>query len=259
MAFMRDDGHMQCDVAREALSARIDGEREPVPAARVDEHLETCRECCAWYVLADEQAKSLTFRAGEPRRDLSAHILIAAGIEPVGRYHRWARWTRRYGARWALLGVGVVQLALAVAQMGGADFGMLAGSAHQSGAMNGEHLMNETTAWSFALGLGMVVAGVWPAAAAGIACIVGIFAVALAGYVITDSMADQVTAIRVLSHLPVIVGAVLAAMVYRQVRATKPTPPAASGEDADGDIVLPGNASRGRRRGHLRSSTDSAA
>ena len=27
-------------MAREALSARIDGEREPVPAARVDEHLD---------------------------------------------------------------------------------------------------------------------------------------------------------------------------------------------------------------------------
>jgi RNA polymerase sigma-70 factor, ECF subfamily len=259
MAFMRDDEHMQCDVAREALSARIDGEREPVPAARVDEHLETCRECCAWYILADEQGKSLAFRAVEPRRDLSAHILITAGIEPLGRYHRWARWTRRYGVRWALLGVGVVQLALAVTQMGGADFGMLAGSAHQSGAMNGAHLMNETTAWSLALGLGMVVAGVWPAAAAGIVCVVGIFAVALAGYVVTDSMAGQVTAIRMLSHLPVIAGAVLAALVYCQFRATKHTPPAASGGESDGDIVLPGNASRGRRLGHLRSSTDSAA
>ena len=259
MAFMRHDGRMQCDVAREALSARIDGEREPVPAARVDEHLEICRECCAWYILADEQAKSFTFRAAEPRRDLSAHILVAAGIEPVGRYRRWARWTRQYAARWALLGVGVVQLALAVTQMGGADFGMLAGSANRSGAMNGEHLMNETTAWSFALGLGMVIAGVWPAAAAGLASVVTIFAVALAGYVVTDSMADQVTAIRVFSHLPVIVGAVLAALVYRQFRVTKRTPPAASSEDADSDIVLPDNASRGRRRGHLRSNTDSAA
>jgi RNA polymerase sigma-70 factor, ECF subfamily len=256
---MRDDGRMQCDVAREALSARIDGEREPVPAARVDEHLETCRECCAWYILADEQAKSLPLRAAEPGRDLSAHILIAAGIEPVGRYRRWARWTRQYGARWALLGVGVVQLVLAVVQMGGADFGMLAGSAHQSGAMNGAHLMNETTAWSLALGMGLVVASVWPAAAAGIACIVGIFAIALAGYVVNDSMAGQVTAIRALSHLPVIIGAVLAALVYRQFGATKRTPPAASGGTADGDIILPGNASRGRRRGHLRSSTDSAA
>ena len=39
---MRDYEDMDCDVAREALSARIDGEREQIPAARVDEHLADC-------------------------------------------------------------------------------------------------------------------------------------------------------------------------------------------------------------------------
>ncbi|MCV7228457.1 DUF2275 domain-containing protein [Mycolicibacterium komossense] len=250
---------MQCDVAREALSARIDGEREPVPAARVDEHLQTCRDCCAWYILADEQAKSVTLRPAQARPDLSAAILLAAGIAPVGRYRRWARRTRRYGARGALIAVGVVQLIIALAQIDGADFGMLTSAAHHGGAMNGEHLMNETTAWSFALGLAMIIAGAWPVAAAGIACVVGIFAVVLGWYVVADSLAGQVTEIRVLSHLPVIGGAVLAALVYRQFGHGRPTPPAASAGDTADDIVLPGNARRGRRRGHLRSSTDSAA
>jgi predicted anti-sigma-YlaC factor YlaD len=248
---------MECDVAREALSARIDGEREPVPAARVDEHLELCRDCRAWYALADEQAKS-ALRAAEPHRDLSQRILTAAGIEATGRDRRWTR-TRQYGARCALVVVGVLQVGVAVAQMGGDSFGMLATSAHQPGSMTGAHLMNETTAWSWALGLGMVVAGVWPLAAAGIACVVGIFAAALTWYVVTDSLAEQVTAIRVLSHLPVIIGAVLAAVVCRQFLSTRGTPPAVPAGPADGDIMLPGNASRGRRRGHLRSSTDSAA
>ncbi|HOW96081.1 MAG TPA: zf-HC2 domain-containing protein, partial [Mycolicibacterium fallax] len=43
---------MNCDVAREALSARIDGEREPVPAARVDEHLAGCADCTDWHIRA---------------------------------------------------------------------------------------------------------------------------------------------------------------------------------------------------------------
>ncbi|MGA9869586.1 MAG: zf-HC2 domain-containing protein [Rhodococcus sp. (in: high G+C Gram-positive bacteria)] len=34
-----------CPLAREALSARIDGEREPVPTHRTDEHLATCTDC----------------------------------------------------------------------------------------------------------------------------------------------------------------------------------------------------------------------
>ena len=255
---MRDDRGMQCDVAREALSARIDGEREPVPSARVDEHLETCRECCAWYIVADEQAKTMALRAAEPRRDFSKHVLASAGIEAVGLPRRSARWTGRYGARCALVGVGVLQVAVALAQVDGADFGMLS-AAHQSGAMDGEHLMNETTAWSLALGLGMVVTGVWPIAAAGVACVVGIFTASLAWFVVTDSMSGQVTATRVLSHLPVLLGAVLVALVYRQFRANRRTPPAASADTGYDDIVLPGNASRGRRRGHLQPSTDSAA
>ena len=53
---------MNCDVAREALSARIDGEREPVPAARVDEHLESCAECRDWRDQAIAQAQALTRR-----------------------------------------------------------------------------------------------------------------------------------------------------------------------------------------------------
>ncbi len=250
---------MQCDVAREALSARIDGEREPVPAARVDEHLETCPACCAWYIRADEQAKRLRLRAAEPQRDLSRQILAAAGVEAVGRYRRWGRWTGRYGIRAALVVVGVLQVAVAVAQMAGVSFGMMAATMHGAGSMGGEHLMNETTAWALALGLGMVVAGLRPTAAAGVACVVAIFAAVLLWYVVSDSMTDQVTLIRVLSHLPVIAGAVLAALVYRQSRVASRPPPASAADDFDDDIVLPGNASRGRRRGHLRSSGDSAA
>ena len=245
---------MQCDVAREALSARIDGEREPVPAARVDEHLETCLDCRAWYALADEQAKGMSLRSAEPGHDLAANILASAGIDEIGRGPRLAAWVGRYGARSALVGVGVLQVVVAVAQMGGAHFGMLS-MAHPSGAMDGEHLMNETTAWSLALGLGMAVAGVWPVAAAGVAGIVGIFAAVLAWYVLTDAMAGEVTVSRMLSHLPVLLGAVLAMVVYRQFHATRRTPPTVTSDD----IALPDNASRGRRRGHLRSSTDTAA
>ncbi|CAN5705022.1 DUF2275 domain-containing protein [soil metagenome] len=249
---------MQCDVAHEALSARIDGEREPVPAARVDEHLETCPDCRAWYALADQQAKGMALRTAGPGHDLAADILASAGIDEVGRGRRMAGWIGQYGARTALVVVGVFQVVVAVAQMSGAHFGMLA-PAHPSGAMDGEHLMNETTAWSLALGLGMAVAGVWPLAAAGVAGIVGIFAVVLAWYVLTDSMADEVTVARVISHLPVLFGAVLAAVVYRQFRTIRRTPPTVTADSNDDGIVLPDNASRGRRKGHLRSSTDSAA
>jgi RNA polymerase sigma-70 factor (ECF subfamily) len=255
---MRDDGAMQCEVAREALSARIDGEREPVPATRVEEHLKTCQECCAWYVHADEHARRLRIHTARAGHDMSPSILMSAGIERVGRSQRWSVWLRRLGVRYALIGVGMIQLAVAAAQMGGADFGMLAMTAHQPGATSGAHLMNETTAWSLALGVGMIVTGAWPAAAAGVVSILGIFVAVLSWYVVEDAMAGRVTDIRMLSHLPVVVGAVLAVAVYRTAREDRRTPPAMCDVD-DQDIVLPANARRGRRRGHLRSSTDSAA
>ncbi|MCX2954519.1 zf-HC2 domain-containing protein, partial [Lentzea sp. NEAU-D7] len=38
---------VDCYTCREALSARLDGELEGVPAAEVDAHLETCTSCPA--------------------------------------------------------------------------------------------------------------------------------------------------------------------------------------------------------------------
>ncbi|GAA1479852.1 hypothetical protein GCM10009624_02920 [Gordonia sinesedis] len=71
---------MRCEVAREALSARLDGEREAVPASRVDEHLATCPECAAWCAAA----RRLRFRAPDVQPDLTSRILAAArGTTPA--------------------------------------------------------------------------------------------------------------------------------------------------------------------------------
>src|SRR2546430_13340362 len=52
---MRNDAGMRCDVAREALSARLDGERPQVLAQQIDAHLESCRSCRAWLIGAAVQ------------------------------------------------------------------------------------------------------------------------------------------------------------------------------------------------------------
>jgi RNA polymerase sigma-70 factor (ECF subfamily) len=51
-----DYRYVDCEVAREALSARIDGEREPVPSARLDEHLDQCADCRSWLEAVAVQA-----------------------------------------------------------------------------------------------------------------------------------------------------------------------------------------------------------
>jgi len=150
-------------------------------------------------------------------------------------------------ARWALCGVGLIQLALAAAQ----GFGLHLGIAHSAG---GAHLINESTAWSAALGAGMIAAALRPMAAAGLVWVLWAFVAVLGAYVVADSISGAVTPGRVATHLPLLAGAVLATLVWRRETPDGPQPAVDSAA-----IVLPEHASRGRRRNHLRPTGGSAA
>ncbi|MCV7194213.1 zf-HC2 domain-containing protein [Mycolicibacterium brumae] len=212
---------MNCDVAREALSARIDGEREPVPAARVDEHLADCPDCRGWHARAAEQASALRALAGIDAPAVSA---VSPGAAPVIR--------RVPVLRVALGVVGGVQLGLAALQGVSGDLGLGHG---------GGHLLNESTAWSAAVGAAMLLAAWRPVFAAGVAAVLGFFTLLLSGYVVADALAGDVGVARALSHLPVLVGAVLAALVWRASRADRPSGSVLA------DVVLPESAATPRR------------
>jgi hypothetical protein len=234
---------MDCDTAREALSARIDGEREPIPAARVDEHVTGCEPCRQWQVAAVEQTQLMRRLAG--RSQLSA-VRPAPERQPERTRYASVSWTR-----WALGAVGVVQLGLALAQALGANLGV-------PHAATAGHVLNESTAWSAALGVVMLAAAARPVVAGGLTWVLGAFAAFLVIYEITDTDAGHVTIDRPLTHLPVLAGAVLALLVWRRDQSAGPRPDPATTAVID-EIVLPDNASRGRRRGHLRSTDGSAA
>jgi RNA polymerase sigma-70 factor, ECF subfamily len=237
------------------LSARLDGERQHVPAARVDAHLESCPACRRWLAETVELARR-TRRAGwDAGPDLSGSIMAAANAAPTLQRSRRHRWFVSRLLRCALAVVGVAELAVAIAQICGLDFGMVAVGEH--GAATGAHLLNESTAWSLALGCGMVVAAIWPSAALGVASVLGVFTVVLSAYVVGDAWAGQVTAARVASHVPVIVGLVLVLLVSRERVRRRRSASARRGIDTD--IVLPAGASRGRRRGHVQPVDHSAA
>ena len=195
---MDDYYSVDCVLARESLSARIDGEREPAPAARVDEHLAGCGACRAWHAAAVAQTVQLRRLAG--RSQLTA--------VPAPARVRGSAWAAVGWRRWALGAVGLAQVGLAVAQAMGAHLGV----AHA--AMMG-HVLNESTAWSAALGVVMLAAAVRPAAAAGLAWVLAVFAAVLSVYVVRDAAVGAVTLDRVLTHLPVVIGAALAFVVWR--------------------------------------------
>jgi predicted anti-sigma-YlaC factor YlaD len=240
---------MNCDTAREALSARIDGEREPIPAARVDEHLTGCEPCRQWQAAAVEQTQLIRRLAG--RSQLAA--VRASSDTPAQRFRRPSvSWQR-----WALGAVGAIQVALAVAQGLGADLGVPHGE-------TAGHVLNESTAWSAALGVAMLAAAARPVMAGGLMWVLARFVAVLALYEVIDTDAGRVSIDRPLTHLPLVAGALLALLVWRRDRPGGDPEPdhavmATTDDAVSADIVLPENASRGRRRGHLRSTDGSAA
>jgi RNA polymerase sigma factor (sigma-70 family) len=242
---MRNDAGMRCDVAREALSARLDGERPQVLAQQVDDHLESCRRCRSWLIGAAVQTRRLASVEPGKGPDLVEKIMASVAEQSSGHQRRM-RWLRSHYRRWGLIAVGVFQLAIAAAQISGIDFGMV--SSHMHGAMSGEHLMHESTAWLLALGLAMVAAGIWPVTAIGVAAITGVYSVALLGYVIVDAFAGEVTAARIASHMPLLLGLAFALLVARE-RIRRPG--ASERADTADSPAWPAEATGGRRRGHL--------
>lgn len=232
---------MNCDTAREALSARIDGEREPIPAVRVDEHLTGCEPCREWQAAAVEQSQLMRRLTG--RSQLSA-VRPSANRRPRRFAVSWQRW--------ALGAVGVIQVGLALAQGLGANLGV-------PHAETAGHVLNESTAWSAALGVVMLVAAVRPVVAGGLAWVLASFLAFLVLYEISDTGAGRVGIERPLTHLPIVVGALLALLVWRRDHSRDRPRPDQTDMTASDEIVLPENASRGRRRGHLSSTDGSAA
>lgn len=236
---------MDCDTAREALSARIDGEREPIPAARADEHLTGCESCRGWYAAAVEQTQLIRRLAGR------AQVAAVRPLSPAPPRRPSAISSPTSWPRWALGAVGLVQVLLAIAQ----GLGMHLGVPH---AAIGGHVLNESTAWSAALGVAMVAAAFRPAVAGGLTWVLASFAAVLSVYVVTDTVAGRVTVDRVLTHLPVLAGVALAWLVWRRAGPGGRFPDRSVTAESD-EIVLPQNASLGRRRSHLRPSDGSAA
>ncbi|KQU01944.1 hypothetical protein ASG56_20710 [Rhodococcus sp. Leaf7] len=252
---------MDCTLAREALSARIDGEREPVPSARTDEHLESCARCQNWYASATELTRSLRVGSAPRTPDLTAQILDAVGVRaPRGRPRRVARWVcRDHPWRAALVLVAMAQISLGVAQLLGVGHTPTADPMAMGHESMAGHLFNESTAWNIAVGIGFLVAAWRPAASAGLMPVLVAFTGLLAVFVITDSISGQVTIQRVASHAIIAVGVAVTAMVRRSANgSTSPSPQRVSHSDDEG-VIVPDGARQGRRRGHLREADDSAA
>ncbi|MFF0147487.1 putative anti-sigma-YlaC factor YlaD [Amycolatopsis sulphurea] len=197
--------NVSCEIFREALSARLDGEAGPVPEDEVDAHLETCAACRSWYERSASLRRSMLVRAAPAVPDLTARIMAETPPPP----------REKWGLRVALALVGLVQCGLAFAQLLGMDTGMH--DAH-GGVMEG-HLLNESAAWNLAVGVGLLWAALRTRAASGLLPMITGFVVVLGVLTTGDLIGDRVTAARVLSHTFLVLGLMLLFAVHRQHRA----------------------------------------
>lgn len=211
-------GSMGCARCREALSARLDEEVEPVPAEWTDRHLAGCAACRTWQRQIVASTRRLRVRpvAVPQPDDLVARTLARA----------WPPRPATSGRRWriALAVVAAAQVALAVAQTAGWDAGM---RSSMPGDMSA-HLFDESTAWNLALGVGMAWVAWRTRAVAGVLPVFGGFLLVLAGFCVHDLAAGEVTVTRVAEHGLLLVGVVMMVMV-RRTAGGPAGPPSAAG------------------------------
>lgn len=182
---------MECDRAREAISARIDGEDPGVPDGALEAHLAGCQACLDW----EQRAHVLTRRArlGGPflDRDLSGRVLAAIPPAP-------ARQRKKAALRVALLAAALGQLAVTVPLL-------IMGHDHDAGG----HAAHELGSFDLALAIAFAVGAIRPALSSGLAWTCGIAAAGLAGTAIADLVGGQAIGADEAQHLIAVAGAVL--------------------------------------------------
>jgi predicted anti-sigma-YlaC factor YlaD len=182
---------MECDWAREAISARIDGEDPGVPDGALDAHLAGCEACRDWQQRAHVMTRRARLGGNFLDRDLSGGVL--ATIPPVP-----ARRRLRLALRGALLAAALGQLAVTVPLL-------ILGHDHDAGT----HAAHELGSFDLALAIAFAVGAIRPALSAGLAWTCGIAAAGLAGTAIADLIGGQTLGADEAQHLIAVAGAVL--------------------------------------------------
>ena len=221
---------MSCARYREAASARLDGEPLGISATALEHHLASCSNCAGWLAAAERAGRSLRISATVPP-DLSEQILSRVVLP----HRRLAR--RQRLVRSGLVLLGFVQWALAVPALFGQNL------AEHSMAM-GTHAAHESAAWNLAMGASFLAVAVKPARSVGTLPILATFVGVLSVLSIPDLVAGAVEPARLASHLGVLAGLVLVALLSRAAKL--PPPPATAAEPVPG--ASPSGAAK-RKRG----------
>jgi predicted anti-sigma-YlaC factor YlaD len=193
---------VNCAQAREAASARLDGELPAPEQAALDAHLAGCGACRAWEGdVVDATRRTRLRPAAVPGPDLTARVLAAA---PAAR-QPWP------AERWLLLLVGVTMLLAALPSILGA----------------GEvHLIRDAGITDVALAVGVLSAAWQPWRAAGVLPVVLVLAAALSAAAIADVASGEVSLADEAAHTLAPTAALLLWRLRRRTPVEPSAPPA---------------------------------
>lgn len=181
---------MDCERAREAISALIDEEPLATARADLDGHLERCPECRAWKDRAHEVTRRVRVASARSAPPASARLRAAVAAR---RTPPWRR--ERVLVRAGLVLVAVLQVAVtAPALILGSDHGAPIHVAHEMGSFD------------MALAIGFVIAAWRPSRARGTGTIVGAAALLLVGTAVVDLAAGRTSPSDELPHLLAVAG-----------------------------------------------------
>lgn len=190
---------MDCDAARDAISALLDGELpaaarlQPPERARaqLEAHLSDCPACREWRELAHQVTRRARLAVALPAPAPNPSLLAAmAGVERRGGW-----WRTLVLARLALVAVGVAQIALSLPEI-------LSGVYREAPI----HVAHEMGALDIALGVGFLVAAWRPLRAQGMRTLVGSAALLLVVTAVVDLLAGRTGLGDEAPHLLVVAG-----------------------------------------------------
>ncbi|MGJ7908580.1 zf-HC2 domain-containing protein [Actinopolyspora sp. H202] len=193
----------------EILSAELDGAATEEQRRLVRQHLAGCAACERRRAGFDELHRAVRIMPAEPGPDVTGAVLPALRPRLLDRLRGEAGRRPRTALRWLLALVAVVQLGVALLQLTGV--GIRVGAETARSTM--PHLDHETGAWNAAVAVALAWVALRARHAAAHLPVLASFTGVLAAMCLVDLVAGRVGPERVISHLPVLLGLVLVAVL----------------------------------------------
>lgn len=189
-------GQARCRAVREALSAMADGEDATLTSENVRAHLTRCPDCARWWRRAHRIDRLLGVGVVPGGPDLADAVLARVRLPHRGRWR-------------AHLRIALVVVALFQVTIGLADMFDVAGMPMRV------HTAHEEAAFGVAFGVAMLMVAWNSRRASSEIPVLATFVALLAVTSVTDLVDGQVTWARLATHVPVVVGLVLAVALAR--------------------------------------------